>query len=137
MNRHQVLDFRLIAFFWYRLSKRINLQMESMIDINFFIKPSQTVQMEGNLEFVQKIPFSHRGYEFRYNQSIMKNIEEEDFESDNIFFFEDILQHYFRRDCKLKIFIDLFIFKYFYLKTRLHTIFSHLPSMAAFQICSQ
>ena len=93
LNRTNVVGFRLLTFFQYRLSERIQLEMESLADLNINDRiGGQYVRIEGHLEFVQRKPFNHRGYEFRFNQSIIP--------SDKKIHLEDILLRYSLRKCK-------------------------------------
>ncbi|OTF72566.1 hypothetical protein BLA29_010811 [Euroglyphus maynei] len=96
LNETHVRGFRLLTFFQYRLSERIQLEMESLADLMVNDhSPGQYARIEGHLEFIQRKPFHHRGYEFRYNQSIIP--------LDEKIYLEDILLQYSRRKCKSSV----------------------------------
>ena len=124
MTQFQVYCINLILFFDYRLSSRIDLRMESLAQIHTSTPiPGQSVRLVGMLEMVQHTAFYHRGFDYRYNRSlILRDTGEWTLDDDaevqkenhqqQMFDLEHFLQVYYQRDCKCitDSFISLFKF---------------------------
>lgn len=103
----QIRSFNLILFFNYRLKSKLDLRMESIIHIqsqSWF--NAKRIHLDGTLDLIQTNPFHHKGFDFRYNSSLISNsgeyiMIENDSNNKTVeqsFEFEKFLTLYYQRD---------------------------------------
>lgn len=91
----RIRSIEVILFVRYRLSERIELEMQSLARTRLAMEhqsPAQGVHILGDLNFVQHKPFYHRGHDYTYNQTIM--------DDQRPVIIDDVLRRYYQRDCK-------------------------------------
>ena len=115
LAQSQIHSIHLLLFFDYRLNSRVDIRMESVAEIrsqNWV--PAKAVHLDGSLQLFQKISFPHKGFDFRYNHSLISDsgahlhVENEDLQEDStlqenmrpLFDIEDFLKAYYKRNCK-------------------------------------